>query len=370
VRGSGGPAKRLALAWVAALAALFGSPEAWAQDPAPPPPPLEAPAAPEVPETPDGAAEAAEAEAEAEEDPCRVLILPDAPWIDRARLALARTLCSSVDRADRYFGGREFDERREGTWGRLTVLADWDERDGWGGKGRLRARIQLPRTKQRLYALVGRGDETELLQERGEAFTALPESFRSLAEDEWLLGLGYSPPRRTRGAFRLDAGVRVDTPLEPYVKANWSTAQFFGEESLGRYRHTVFWRGDDGWGTTGRLDLERLLGDRLLLRWTNSGTWSQDTDGVYWYSTAALYQSLGEGRAIAWYLRSEGETGEDAAVRLYGVGATLRINVLRRWLFLELRPALNWRRHEGDERRELAPALAVGLEIALDNDPR
>ncbi|HSM52075.1 MAG TPA: hypothetical protein VLA75_11810 [Thermoanaerobaculia bacterium] len=379
--------RALARVCVVALAAMLGAVEVRGREPVPPDVPVPPEAAPEVPPPGPPAAsgeEPAEVESEAgleapaeekpgaedENDPCRVLIPSDAPWIDRARVALARTLCTSVDRADRYFGGREYDERREGTWGRLTVLADWDERDGWGGKGRLRARIQLPRTKQRLYALVGRGDENELLQDRGEAFTALPESFRSLAEDEWLLGLGYSPPRQTRGRFRLDAGVRVDTPLEPYVRGNWSTARFFGEESLGRFRQTVFWRGDDGWGTTGRLDLERLLGDRFLFRWTNSGTWSQETDGVYWYSTGALYQSLGEGRAIAWYLRSEGETGEEAAVRLYGVGATLRLNVLRRWLFLELRPALNWRRHEGDDRRELVPAFAVGLEIALDNDPR
>ena len=311
----------------------------------------------------EGAAGAPAAESD---DPCAVLIPPDAPWIDRARLMMARALCTSVEGVDRFFGGREFDERREGTWGRLSVLADWDERDGWSGKGRLRARIELPRTKQRLYALVGRGDETELLQDRGEAFTALPESFRNLADDEWLIGLGFSPPRRTHGKFGVDVGVRARFPLEPYVKGNWSTARFFGEESLARYRHTVFWRGDDGFGSTGRLDLERLLGPRALLRWTNSGTWSEATDGLFWFSTLTLYQDLSKRRAVAWHLRAEGETGEEVPLRYYGVGATLRLNILRRWLYLEMRPALNWRREKLDERRELVPALAVGFDIALD----
>ncbi len=53
-------------------------------------------------------------------------------------------------------------------------------------------------------------------------------------------------------------------------------------------------------------------------------------------------------------------------LRYYGVGATLRLNILRRWLYLEMRPALNWRREKLDERRELVPALAVGFDIALD----
>ena len=54
----------------------------------------------------------------------------------------------------------------------------------------------------------------------------------------------------------------------------------------------------EGFGFTSRIDLERLLAERFLLRWTGLGTISQDTEGVKWFSNATLYQNLGDGRAF------------------------------------------------------------------------
>ncbi len=72
---------------------------------------------------------------------------------------------------------------------------------------------------------------------------------------------------------------------------------------------------------------------------------------------------MGLKTALAYELSSNGETDEDVPVRNYGFELIYRRNILREWLFLELRPGLDWRRREVEDDRKIEPVFSVGLQI-------
>ena len=44
------------------------------------------------------------------------------------------------------------------------------------------------------------------------------------------------------------------------------------------------------------------------MRWTASGAFTQETEGVRWFSSLTLYQNLGNGRAFAYQGAISGES--------------------------------------------------------------
>ena len=106
-----------------------------------------------------------------------------------------------------------------------------------------------------------------------------------------------------------------------------------------------------------------MLADDFLVRWTGSGTFSQETEGVRWYSTATLYQRLGNGRAMAYQAAISGETDRDVEIVDYGARVIFRRQIYREWLFLELRTSLTWPRDSLLEDRE--PNWGAGAAIEM-----
>jgi hypothetical protein len=130
-----------------------------------------------------------------------------------------------------------------------------------------------------------------------------------------------------------------------------------------RFRQTGFWRTKEGYGTSLDLDFERVLRGGFVLRWRNAGTWAQHIQGVKWFDEVTLFHRLGERSALAYVLSANGETDRDVTVDRYELEVVHRRNVLREWLFVEMRPGLAWRRPHIEDRRELTPIVSVGLEI-------
>jgi hypothetical protein len=346
-----------------------------AAGPQPPPPPAETPAPPaETPASPSESApppaeappSTAEAQAPAEKapNPCTPQPLAGGRWIDRLQRGMAHTVCQSALWFDHLFGGEVYYQEQDASHGWLRGGVVWDEQKGVDPLFRFRASLSLPRMENRLKAIVGRGEHDELIAEEGgtlEPSQALIDTIES--DDEWLLGLGYSPARGVGNRFDLGAGVRLATPLDPYVKGSYRHYTFFSDRSLGRLRQTVFWERSEGYGTTSRADLERVLDPEMLVRWRTTGTISESTEGVRWETGVSLFQRIGRKHAVAYQVQVRGETDADVPVREYGVHFIYRQSVAREWLFIDLRPALVWRREELADQREPVAILGAGLEI-------
>lgn len=301
-----------------------------------------------------------------------------AALIDRFQRGVYLTVCGTASWFDGLFGTRRFDQDSDETFGRLGLFEEWDRRDDFDTRVRLRARVALPALRDRLKLIVGRGNETQIVEGRGEETsgpeTQLPSRFRQVEDDAWLLGLGYSKQRGLRRGFDFGAGVRLRSGLDPYTKGTYRYNLLFGETIMVRLRETLFWRDSRGFGETTEVSYDQLLSPRYLFRWSNGATLAEDTKGFDWYSAFTLFQSRSERRAFSYTTFLAGETSADVRLQNYGFETRYRRRIARKWLFLELKASLTWPRYELFEEREINPGVGVGFEMYFgpvpDNDMR
>ena len=284
-------------------------------------------------------------------------------WIDRVHAGFYRTICLSAARFDGFFGNARFDDEYQATHGSLAVGALWDEREHWDPSVRFRVHVRLPQLSERFNAFIGRLDADEYVTELRDDFDTLPRQFAREDDDAVLFGLGYRQPGRVGGHFDAGIGAKLRSPLEPYVKGTYRLGVPFGARNLLRLDETIFWEEDEGFGATTRVDLERSLGEDFLVRWTGSGRFTEETEGVRWFSSLTLYQNLGDGRAFAYEAGISGESDREVAVADYGLRAIYRRRIYLEWLFLELRSSITWPRETLLERRE--PNWGVGIALEM-----
>jgi hypothetical protein len=285
-------------------------------------------------------------------------------FVDRFQRGLYRGVCGTALWFDGLFGAPSFDQGTSETFGRFSVYEFWDDRDGLETKVRLRARVDLPAAKNRLRLLFGRVDDRELVEDREPQIgESLPSGFEQVEDESWLLGLGYSPQKGLVNGFDFGAGIRIRSPVDPYVKGSYTHTFDLNESSLIRLRQTVFWRDSRGLGETTDIEYDYLLTPRLLFRFDNAATLAEDVDRLEWSSALRLFQSLGERRALVYTGFITGVAQTEVPIRNYGVELRYRRPAFREWLFLELRSSVTWPRGELDTERKINPGVGIGFEM-------
>lgn len=302
-------------------------------------------------------------------DVCRLPDLSADSWIDRMQRAVYRSVCGSAFWFDSFFGAEDAYRERDETFGRAGLGLVWSQHDHLDLRGRFKAKINLPRLEKRLNAFLGTYKKDEFQTDRTRTFQSVPEAFEDTTDQEWLIGLGYSPVRGGRHRIDFDAGVKLNFPLDPFVRTRFSRYHFLSEESLVRFRQTLFWRGEKGFGTTSQADFERVLGKRFHLRWRNVGTVAQQIEGVDWETRLTFYQYLGGSRALAYEAGYYGESDAAVPVKSLDLWTVYRQSAFREWFFVEVRLGVAWPRDETDERREKSYGVGVGFELLFGDYP-
>jgi len=298
--------------------------------------------------------------------PCPEFAGSEEQWLERARAGVEHGVCVSAWRFDSLFGDREDEELGESakTFGRLRLGATWDERDGLDPELRMRATIPLPMLQRRLRAVVGRETDEEFIEDAPRELADDP-LFGGDSDANWLLGLGYDPIRGRNTRLSLGAGVKLQTPLNPYLKASYRYYTAVTDEVLLRAQQTVFWENEEGLGTSTRAGVDWLLTQERMLRWSNYLKLTEETRGTYWSSNLTLYQRLADLRAIALRTGVRGETGREYSPVEYQAQLIYRRPFLRDWLFLEVRGGGGWLRTKQAEPREFVPEAAVIFEMVF-----
>jgi hypothetical protein len=273
--------------------------------------------------------------------------------LDRVRRTLAVTACASSAWIDGLFGDQFHYREYRDTRGSLSVGSLWSEYDGFDPRLRARVRLQLPQWDKRVSAFAGRVGEDDYISDTEGEFDALPTRiFGGLEDESVLVGLGYSSPERTGNDFDAGVGVRVDLPLDPYARARYELVRTFAKHYVFRARETVFWQNSEGFGSTTRFNIDRAISDRFLLRWNNLGKFTEETDGLEWFSEITLFQKLNDRTGIAWQNHVGGTTDAPVPLARYGVRAIMRRQMTPDWLFVELRLGVSWPKVKLWEKRE------------------
>ena len=275
-------------------------------------------------------------------DPCAEPTAEDAAGLDAMREGLERGVCNTARFVDRLFGREhEYSEYEDDSNGRASMTLGWNEQDEFEADTRFRVSVNLPQINERFNATIGRASRDEYV---ADELTTVGPTVGSFSDDEpaeWFAGVGYRVLRNRNSRFDLGAGIKLESPLNPYANARYRYYIYGSQGTLMTLRTTAFVENDEGFGVTQAFDIDRVLSHDYLLRFGNTVRLSEETDGVRWRSRVALYQAIDYKRAMRYEVSMRGET-DGTQPDLYGLRVTHRRSVLRDWLFIEFGGALFW----------------------------
>jgi hypothetical protein len=289
------------------------------------------------------------------------------PWLDRVHNATFNAVWRSAMHVDQWFGSTASEVDYMHTSGSIAPALLYDEFDGFQPRLRFQVDVPLPQLNESLHAFIGRVNRDEYVTERKPDSGAFARQYGPVEDDETIFGIRYRQPEQG-GRFQADAGVRLRTPLDPFVKGSWVFQHGQSESTLFSFRETAFWMNSEKFGATSRFDIERAFADAWMLRWTLSGTISQRTEGVRGYTSLTALRGLPGRRAIGAELFTKGELDADVPLGDYGLKLAYRKSVTRDWLVLETRVSYTFPKDDPLQTREGTWGVGVGLEMFFGTD--
>ena len=286
------------------------------------------------------------------------------PFIDRTQQTVYGVVNSSSQWVDSFFGSANADQNDNVRQGRVSLGANWDQRDGLKGRARLKARIPLPALRNRTRLVFGRGDADDLIDGSADNNTdSLPGQFNDFDDDDWLLGVGYSRDGALSRGFDIGVGIKLATPVEPYIRATFRWNKTFNDAWLWQLRPRVFWQSQRGSGASLNSVLDYAVNSSWLVRSWIILSAEKEIEGLGWNNSLIAYQSLSNKTALSYSIFALGETEDEVELQNYGVELRFRKQIAREYLFVELSTSLTWPRYFLTEKRE--SNIGVGLEFEM-----
>lgn len=285
---------------------------------------------------------------------------PDAPpvnWADTSH-AYATEQAQSLTRwMDSFFGDPNADLDEPESVVRLQWTNTWDQDDHYNTNLRLRGKIQLPALSKRLN-LVFSGEEGDELN--------LDDNQNRLDDR---VGLLYEVAEGRRSRFDLTMGISVNH-LRPGARYRFQDT--LGEFISYRLTQRVQYENDEGFYATSQAEINRALTENNFLRWNNRVVYGEETKGTEWSSRVSFFQRVPGRRnrklGINYFGAVNGVTDPKSYAKNYRVGVLFRSQLYRKYLFMEVEPAYNYRKRDPDDKRQFAWSIDLRFEIALSKD--
>lgn len=260
---------------------------------------------------------------------------------------------------DGFLGGGDVDYEAHRSVFRLRHSNLFEESESRRDKLRLRLKLLLPKTKERLNLIVNsetdREDQSDLLREGREDATQNGEVGLQLdAVKNRKFDLNYRLGLRSGGRLRLGARLKHDFS--------------FGEKLALRFREEVFWLDRFGYGSRFTVELDQKIDENYLVRFASRFEFDEQEPGVPWQTQVALNKFINDSTLLSWYLLGFGETRPDAFTEAYGPGILYRRNFARRWLFVELEPRYLFRKERAEDTRKGRAGFILRFEWVFDQE--
>jgi hypothetical protein len=274
------------------------------------------------------------------------------------------SLCKAVKSIDSWFGkDHEFDG--EVFSGKVILGFRQDEETGFDPKLRIRIRAQLPNVSKRFNAFIGRTDEDAFITD--SRVTGIDGLSNDLKDEDasWLIGLGYRNPNRQ--GFDTSIGAKISSGIQPYAKLRYRYHLKTAENQSARATQTLFWKNDDGIGTTTNLQYGYKFNKKRLVSLGFGATYRKDTEIWDTGSSITLYNKLSNNRGLALKAYVYGESGDKSQVNVpeYGISLSYRQPFLRPWLVLKTSIENRWAHEREIDPRESYAKLGMQLEMSF-----
>lgn len=262
--------------------------------------------------------------------------------IDRTHRGISESLSAPARWFDNFFHNPRIEEEPAGTFLRLrgSIIAEEDEKLSYTGKAK--ARLRLPNLKRRFDLILSSEDENL----RDETLKDARINRELAARGETSLALQFTQTRSTELTLTHQVGLDLEDGLNPRIRSRVRYAIPIADESIMTLAQAIYWENEEGFGEESRVDYDLPLRKDMLLRATGQGFFSESSNGYEWLGMLQWLQSFSHKKALAVGSYVAGETRPQNQVSEYDAFLKYRQRIIKKWLFVELRPEVKWSREK------------------------
>lgn len=273
-------------------------------------------------------------------------------WVDYQHCVYSEQTTASARWFDELFG--ELSDEQAGMVVRVISEVGWDEENGWSSHAGIRASADLPNAKARLRLVI----EDEGQEELTEAQRSNPQVLRE-SRDNASLALRWIPLESAGIRSDVDVGIRSgpDIFTRLRLRKQWGLTDY-SVMKLGQ----TFRYGTESHGvSTSQLQLERAMGSRSVLRFSNVFRYEEDRhpNGFIWTHGLSMSHVIEQDTSLSYGISIGGHTRPDYRKESYGPWLVWRQSIWRDWIYYEIEPRLTRYRGVG---WDTVPSLLLRLE--------
>ena len=284
--------------------------------------------------------------------------------VDRMHTGVKTRLDKYAQYFDNFFVDDRADEEAGESQFRLIGSIEHRESNGFNFTPRIKARLNLPHLQRKVNLLIDTEtddissltDQNSGIESSGDLKEDTSIALQLVQKSNQKFGLSHRLSFNSKkGRLNPKFGSRVRFTFQPY------------ERNLLRFTQSVFWGTVDHFGQESRLDYEYLLHRRnpetnSLFRATIRGLYSEISDGYEWSLPVEVFNALPNQRAYSYGGAISGVTDSDSGITNSTVFFRYRQSFLRKWLFFDITPRLEWPKAEG---RNTTALITFSLEVVL-----
>lgn len=243
-----------------------------------------------------------------------------------------RNVDTQVQRAsmwvDSFFLDPSYDAEAANSQFRIRPELYYSKEDDFDLRLRVRARLNLPNLGRRASLVMGAEDDSDFDDSVDDP------------GDDGIIGLQFFMTESTRWNTSLSLGIKFND-FAGFIGPRVRFTDVIGEKGSYRFTQTVRWQTNNYWQFNTRLDLNRVINDRLFFRQTFDGRWrgeKSEDEGYRTRISSFLTQRVGEVSGLQYEFTTIFHTRPDTHVDEYVLAARYRKRTKRDWLYYEIVP--------------------------------
>lgn len=263
---------------------------------------------------------------------------------------------------DNFFAGdvRVIDDNK--SYLRLSMEATFLEAGEHESDVRVKARVDLPNTKQRFRLIFESDDRTDDTLEERVRPVATGERVNN---DQSLAGLELLTQLTAGWEASTSAGVRLSSGFNPYGRAKLERDFNWGQYWVGNFEQKVQYFDDSGWRESTELEFVRPIDDATYFNTYTEAEYRDEDNRFEFVQILALNHQLDERSSVSYRTGVFGASQPNPRTTGYFVGLSYRKSVHEDWVFLSITPELFYPRSEG---WSVEPSINFELEMYFADD--
>ena len=279
-------------------------------------------------------------------------------FLDDHQKLISSRLHQIVQGTDNFFANSDSIDENTGSYLRLSIESAWLEGQGFSSKPGINLKVRLPKTQKKVK-LVFESEADEKRNTLDRATRETPTTDSQGQDNSYVAGLEGEFGRPQQWKFRPSIGLRLSSPLDPYVKFRADRHEYFTKWAL-YLNETLYWYDSSGFGSDTTMRWDRKLDEDLLLRFNSFIRYTDENDYYELSQTVGLIQTLSPKQAITYQFGVFGISEPSTHVTTYLLNAVYRYNLHKDYLFMDVQPQVLFEReNDFDSHLELLLRLEI-----------